>query len=176
MWKISKSFDFCYGHKVHLQQLIEEYSLTTQCKCRHLHGHQGQLIVSLVGEKLNEQGMVFDFVNLNFIKKFLDDVLDHKFIIDSSDPVIDILIPKYGGLTLPRISDEKGYSLIDVQNVKEEELIDLYTSFVIVPFIPTSEKISEWLFNIISDILKPLCKVESVQFFETPKSQSIYTG
>ena len=41
-WKISKEFEFCYGHRVWSQTLNTEFSLDGCLKCRHLHGHQGK--------------------------------------------------------------------------------------------------------------------------------------
>lgn len=91
-WKISKSFDFCYGHRVWSQELNPDYSLDSCLKCRHLHGHQGQVVIYLEAQKL-ENGMVTDFKHLSWFKAFLDDVLDHKFIIDINDPLFETLIP-----------------------------------------------------------------------------------
>ena len=46
-WKISKEFEFCYGHRVWSQTLDTEFSLDGCLKCRHLHGHQGKILVYL---------------------------------------------------------------------------------------------------------------------------------
>ena len=94
-WDIDKQFDFCYGHRVWNQSLNSEYSVDTCLKCRHLHGHQGKikvhLSVTLDQNNLKERikkGMVTDFKHLNWFKKWVDDVLDHKIILDVNDPII----------------------------------------------------------------------------------------
>ena len=62
--------------------------------CRHLHGHQGKVLVHLESDTL-VKGMVTDFKHLNWFKKFLDDTIDHKFIIDINDPLFSTLLPFY---------------------------------------------------------------------------------
>jgi 6-pyruvoyltetrahydropterin/6-carboxytetrahydropterin synthase len=92
-WTIDKQFSFCYGHRVWSQQLIGDYceSGDACCKCRHLHGHEGLVHVFLEGDEL-ERGMVTDFKHLGWLKNFLDDNLDHKFIIDRNDPLFEKII------------------------------------------------------------------------------------
>lgn len=87
-WLIDKQFSFCYGHRVWSQELHPDFceKNDTQCKCRHLHGHEGLVHVFLEGTKL-ERGMVTDFKHLGWLKNFLDSNLDHKFVLDINDPI-----------------------------------------------------------------------------------------
>jgi len=87
MYTIDKRFDICYGHRVWNQTLNDNYTEQGHAcaKCRHIHGHQGAIHVFLEGEAL-KHGMVVDFTWLGWFKNFLDDNLDHKFIIDRNDP------------------------------------------------------------------------------------------
>jgi 6-pyruvoyltetrahydropterin/6-carboxytetrahydropterin synthase len=177
MWKISKQFDFCYGHRVHNQTLKEEYSLDNRCVCRHLHGHQGKILIFLKGDHLTN-GMITDFKHLNWFKKFLDDTLDHKFIIDKQDPMFKQIIPHMGNDSLPWKEFPEGYEIINplfFKTIADENIIDILEGFVVVNFVPTSENLSKWLFDIVQNKMKELnVETESLQFFETPKSQSIY--
>lgn len=86
-WLIDKQFSFCYGHRVWSQMLIGDYceSGDACCKCRHLHGHEGLVHVFLEADQL-ERGMVTDFKHLGWLKNFLDNYVDHKFVLDLSDP------------------------------------------------------------------------------------------
>lgn len=170
-WEISKEFNFCYGHRVWSQTLNTEFSIDGCLKCRHLHGHQAKVIVYLESEKLNN-GMVTDFKHLNWFKIFLDDVLDHKFILDINDPLFNLLIPNVNKNDLIKLKE--GYSLVNLKNFQNEQL-ELYESYVVVDFVPTSENISSWLLNIVQEKMKNLnLKVSKFDFFETPKSKSTF--
>lgn len=176
-WKISKQFDFCYGHRVHNQTLDQEYSVDNRCVCRHLHGHQGTIWVYLEAYKL-KSGMVTDFKHLNWFKKFIDDALDHKFIIDRNDPMFNVIIPN--GNDLPWLKKPEGYQIVDpnyFKTITNEALIEILEGFVVVDFVPTSENLSQWLFHVVKNKMEKInVKTTSLQFFETPKSQSMFTG
>ena len=51
MFRVSREIDFCYGHRL----------LDYQGKCRHLHGHNGRVLITLEADALDERGMVLDF-------------------------------------------------------------------------------------------------------------------
>ncbi|MDN5112526.1 6-carboxytetrahydropterin synthase [Aliarcobacter butzleri] len=170
-WEISKEFDFCYGHRVWSQTLNIDFSLDACLKCRHLHGHQGKVIVYLESNELNNS-MVTDFKHLNWFKAFLDDVLDHKFILDINDPLFSILVPNIKKEDL--IKFDEGYFSINLTNFKNEEL-ELYESYVVVDFVPTSENLSAWFLKIVQEKMNGLnIKVSKIEFLETPKSKSTF--
>lgn len=187
-WEISKSFDFCYGHRVHSQILDEGLSCNAKCKCRHQHGHQGLLNVYLEGDELNNQGMVLDFVNLNFVKKFIDDAIDHKMILDISDPVLPSLysvlqnMDSSSGLSVDDFLQfhGDGGSYFTVWPYKYSHLptycIEIYEGLVLVPFVPTSENLAQWFYEVIQYKLSGIATVSKVEFYETPKSKSVYYG
>jgi 6-pyruvoyltetrahydropterin/6-carboxytetrahydropterin synthase len=172
-WKISKQFDFCYGHRVWSQELNKEFALDECLMCRHLHGHQGKIVVHLESDQL-ENGMVTDFKHLNWFKKFLDETIDHKFIIDSHDPLFDTLLPHYKDQKNFHTMDE-GYKIPDLSILKDQpkHIIELYEGYIIVDFIPTSENLSTWLLQIVQNKMDSLgIKVSHLEYFETPKSRS----
>ncbi len=184
MWKISKSFDFCYGHRVWSQTLNKEYSLDSCLACRHLHGHQGKVIVTLSSNEL-EAGMVTDFKHLNWFKQWLDDMLDHKFIMDYNDPVLSSLFPLLcypnGSFDFSKVVVfpdgliKPDWSL-EIQSQKKA-VKEIYEGLVLVKFVPTSENLSKWIFDIVKDKMKdlPNVTVHEVEFQETPKSVSLFT-
>jgi len=82
MYKVLKKLDFCYGHRL----------LDYDGKCAHPHGHNGVVEVEFAAEKLDERGMVVDFVDIkNEVKRFLDQELDHKMLLRVDDPLTGVL-------------------------------------------------------------------------------------
>ncbi len=183
MWKIAKEFEFDYGHRVWSQTLNCDFSLDNKCVCRHQHGHRGMIRVYLSSKELKD-GMVTDFKHLNFVKKFIDDVLDHKMILDTNDPAFNHFYPllafdKNCGEQFDKLFEyhKEGYYTPWMDNIIKEDIHiqDVYNGLVLVEFVPTSENLSKWLFDIISDKLSSLnIRVDRIQFYETPKSQSNY--
>lgn len=190
MWEIDKRIDFCYGHRVHNQQLDPTYSVDACHVCRHLHGHQGELKVHLASNEL-ANSMVTDFKHLNSFKKFVDNALDHRFIIDRNDPMINYIIPGWSELPTNPILDtidlQNNAFEVDVQKAYEwgyadsQDMHDLLESFVIVNFVPTSENLTAWLCKVANYHLDGLegvgdrIQVSAVEFWETPKSHVRYT-
>lgn len=183
-WEISKSFSFCYGHRVWSQELIDGYSENLSCKCKFLHGHEGLINVYLESKTL-ERGMVTDFKHLGWFKKWLDDVLDHKFIMDINDPLLPHEVPQifdgHRELTKDLLFDwDEGYKTINLSRFEklfeyEPSLREKYEGMIFVDFVPTSENLSKWIFNIIQNKMEKIdVKVSRVQFYETPKSQANY--
>lgn len=178
-WDISKDFHLEYGHSVWSQQLNKELCSRddTQCACRHLHGHSGKVTIHLQSDNL-ERGMVTDFKHLGFMKDFIDDNLDHKFIIDSHDPGFKLKVGMdYDGLVLKNIkmNDVLIGQVIDINNsgisLTSEE-IEFYESFFIVDFLPTSENLAKYIFEVSVIKLKDI--VSGVDWQETVKSIARY--
>jgi len=177
MWIISKQFDFEYGHRVWTQTLNEEYSCDGACTCRGLHGHSGRVIVSLYSDTL-QNNMVTDFKHLNWFKKFLDDNLDHKFLIDEHDPALPLLLSWMQ--TDIKLSEPDPLSSIRTVVYTSPQLPSLFAaevlnSFAVLPFCPTSENLTKWFFEIVDSKMSKLgVMVQGVQLFETAKSQANY--
>lgn len=191
MFKISKEFDFDYGHRVHNQKLDAALSENSQCKCRHLHGHTGKIIVELSAEALIDS-MVIDFNNLKFFKKIIDDIFDHKTILDINDPMLDALIfPLSTTSKVWKKTDVgKNYFLqFDSEDLQINPFFDKYVdqetfkerleSFVFISCVPTSENLCYLFYEIISSYLSKAglsdsIKVTKITFKETPKTSACY--
>lgn len=183
-WEISKEFEACYGHRVWSQNLDKDFSIDGMCTCRRIHGHNTKILIYLSSNTLDQQGMVTDFKNLSWFKKWLDDVIDHKFIMDINDPLFDFMIRdpieksiqgNFGSLELIKHKEE--YYTINERSYSDlvNPLQELYEGFVFVNFVPTSENLSKWIFKIVQDKMKGLgVRVSKVEFYETPKSKSSY--
>ena len=174
-WTIDKQFDFCFGHRVWSQDLNTKYSLDGCLACRHLHGHQGKVKLFLAANEL-QKGMVTDFKHTNIFKKWLDDIMDHKFIIDINDPLFenlagDILLttdnnlPWYENLMVD-YNSEYDYarpdldhitdilSKLNISDAQKQALFEKYEGLIIVNFVPTSENLCKWWFEVANKMLK----------------------
>ena len=82
MYTVTKFIDFCYGHRL----------LEYKGKCCNIHGHNGKAEVELYSEKLNDLGMVVDFVDIkNILMEWIDENLDHQLLLSKDDPLVDVL-------------------------------------------------------------------------------------
>lgn len=169
MWEISKEFNFEAGHRVWSQKLDRpDLSISTECACKHLHGHSYTLKVFLTSDTLDNSGMVTDFKNLNFMKEFLDDTLDHKFIIDVNDP----LFTKITNVKDPKtyVNNFRNLGSIFREHGKINGDDDFLDSFVLVNFVPTSENICKYIGLYAQSILGNVAKVSAIELWETKKS------
>lgn len=199
-WIIDKQFDFCFGHRVWSQELNTKYSLDSCLACRHLHGHQGKVKLFLGANDLNK-GMVTDFKHTNIFKKWLDDVMDHKFVIDINDPLFDdmfglikldsgknwmdfesdnsnLLIGLYKDYkyAVPDLDHLDGIiSNLEKTNEEKQAIFEKFEGLVLVDFIPTSENLCKWWYEVANKMLNGLgIDVVAVEYWETPKSHCRY--
>ena len=77
MYKISKQFSFSASH------ILE--GLNIQHPCSRLHGHNYTVTVHLESEELDQVGFVRDYRELDNVKKYIDDKLDHRHLNDVFD-------------------------------------------------------------------------------------------
>jgi 6-pyruvoyltetrahydropterin/6-carboxytetrahydropterin synthase len=195
---IDKSFSFCYGHRVHNQRLDTKFTENGDAclACRHLHGHEGLIKVFLEeidpGVNIKATGMVTDFKHLGWFKNFIDDVLDHKMILDLKDPLnsenliwlldddeeidFEVLHKMPEGYWIPdltKIYDSmKTFNWDPENNPKAKAIIEKYEGVVLVDFVPTSENLAAWLLEIAQKKMQelPNIRVKAVEYWETPKS------
>ena len=82
MYSVTKTITFCYGHRL----------LRYAGKCRHLHGHNGRVEIELSSRGLDARGMVRDFTEMKrTIQGWIDQHLDHKMILSTTDPAVPAL-------------------------------------------------------------------------------------
>lgn len=180
MITISKEFQFDYGHRVWNQELNSDFSLDNKLVCRHLHGHRGRVVIYLSAhldqpkELLN--GMITDFKHLNWFKKFVDEHIDHKFIIDSNDPLFDRIVGEKNTFSRKEITVE-GIDCLIGSTIKADSfdgvIKEHLESFLIVDFVPTSENLAKWLHRIVREKMRALnVEVPKILFKETPKTEA----
>lgn len=191
MYKISKDFSMCYGHRVWTQKLDADYCEggDASCKCKHLHGHEGLVTVHLEADSLSN-GMVTDFKHLGWLKNFIDNNLDHKFVIDKNDPMYhmlvgdlyrvttgDVYLTKLNRVCIPGHTTSVGYTVNMNAVPPNTPTYETLEGYFIVDFVPTSENLAKWLFDLVAVKMKPLgVKVSCVEWHETPKSCARYYG
>jgi 6-pyruvoyltetrahydropterin/6-carboxytetrahydropterin synthase len=82
MYRVTREIDFCYGHRL----------LNYSGKCRHLHGHNGKVVIVLHDEALDKRGMLVDFGEIKRkVQHWIDENLDHTMLLHRDDPVLPML-------------------------------------------------------------------------------------
>ncbi len=75
MYRISREFTFCMGHRLRNHPGL----------CKNFHGHNYKVVVGLKSERLNPSGMVMDFGDLKAIATHHFKNLDHAMLIHKYD-------------------------------------------------------------------------------------------
>jgi 6-pyruvoyltetrahydropterin/6-carboxytetrahydropterin synthase len=66
--------------------------LNYEGKCRHLHGHNGRVVITLESPQLDPRGMVLDFSDIkDVVSRWIDEKLDHRMLLRRDDPVVPLL-------------------------------------------------------------------------------------
>ena len=74
MYKIRKEFHCSCGHCL--------VGLPQSHPCSHQHGHNYVITVELTAKRLNSVGFVVDYRELDNVKKYIDDIMDHHNLND----------------------------------------------------------------------------------------------
>lgn len=74
MFRIAKSYHFSASHSLPL--------LPADHPCHRLHGHNYVVEVELQAEKLNKYGFVRDYKELDGLKTYIDEKIDHRHLND----------------------------------------------------------------------------------------------
>jgi 6-pyruvoyltetrahydropterin/6-carboxytetrahydropterin synthase len=83
MFRVTREINFCYGHRL----------LHYAGKCRHLHGHNGRVLVTIETSQLDDRGMVLDFSEIKrALSQWIDAALDHRMILHRDDPAAAALV------------------------------------------------------------------------------------
>ncbi|MBI4851855.1 MAG: 6-carboxytetrahydropterin synthase [Acidobacteria bacterium] len=82
MFLVTKEINFSYGHR------LRDY----EKKCKHLHGHNGRVAITLGANTLDYRGMVIDFVDVkDIVQNWIMKELDHKLLLREDDPLVAVL-------------------------------------------------------------------------------------
>jgi 6-pyruvoyltetrahydropterin/6-carboxytetrahydropterin synthase len=82
MYSVTKTIEFCYGHRL----------LNYEGKCRYLHGHNGLAEIELSSLRLDQRGMVRDFNDIKqILHRWIDRELDHAMLLHRDDLLLPLL-------------------------------------------------------------------------------------
>ena len=74
MYRVSKRFGFSASHVLH--------GLGDDHPCSRLHGHNYEIEVIVDADDLDARGFVVDFRELDPVKRWIDETLDHRHLND----------------------------------------------------------------------------------------------
>lgn len=77
MYRIRKEFHFSASHQ--LSHLPNDH------QCARLHGHNYTVVVELADAKLNSDGFVRDYADLEALKAYIEETFDHRHLNDVLD-------------------------------------------------------------------------------------------
>ncbi len=81
-YAVTRLIHFCYGHRL----------MNYDGKCRHPHGHNGRIEITIKRKGLDRLGMVMDFEEIKErVQKWVDRELDHKMLLNEKDPLVGVL-------------------------------------------------------------------------------------
>ena len=81
-YAVTRLIHFCYGHRL----------LNYDGKCRHPHGLNGRIEITIKRKSLDSLGMVMDFEEIKErVQKWVDRELDHKMLLNEKDPLVGVL-------------------------------------------------------------------------------------
>lgn len=118
-------------------------------KCANIHGHRYKLVVKIKDKELRKtgqnRGMVEDFTIVKKSLKEVQEIFDHKLIIEDNNVGSDLINRLEGS----------------IQKFQ----------YVLVPYRPTVEEMSRHIFNILKE---KNINIYEVELFETPTNSCIY--
>jgi len=135
--RLSKEFRFEMGHAL----------LNYDGLCRHIHGHSYKLLITVIGEPLEDQqdpklGMVMDFTDLKTaVKEPIVDYFDHSLVINRE---------------AEKFLPDKSHAMYDKVHVLD--------------FQPTCENLVLYIMEIVKARLSPGIELFSVRLYETATS------
>lgn len=182
-WIIDKVIgEFDYGHNVWSQELDAELSCNSACKCKWRHGHRGKVVAYLEAEELTsaKDNMVIDFNDMKIMTHWIDATMDHKYLIDRNDPqCFDTFSHFWDDFDSHLIKHLEGYWTVNPKSYKDmDEVLQIkYESYVILDFVPTSENLAKWMYDVMSIKMQSAgVKIHKIEWYETPKSRATYYG
>lgn len=122
-------------------------------KCRNPHGHRYRMELTVRGRLVaqngaSSEGMIIDFADVKrHMMERVHDVVDHGFMVYEKDQV------------MRQFFDGNA---------------DRDFRFIVVPFVPTAENISQWCYEQLAPCFPPDIDIVRVRIYESPNSWADY--
>jgi 6-pyruvoyltetrahydropterin/6-carboxytetrahydropterin synthase len=164
-FSIRRSIEIDMGHRVP----------THGSKCWNLHGHRYVIECEAYSETLQAAGVQTDMVlDFSFLKHAMmtkiHDLSDHGFCLWVDDPWLDRFIDKQDEARAAVKAE--GYHF-----VPEDRRLG-HSKLMIVPFIPTAERLAEFWFKLLRTPVMQLAngkaELSKIHVWETPNCVAIY--
>jgi 6-pyruvoyltetrahydropterin/6-carboxytetrahydropterin synthase len=78
-----------YGHDIGLSVAFRQWKATSHC--RFMHGYALSVRVEFEANSLDERNWVIDFGSLKDFKARLQDTFDHKTVVATDDPYLELM-------------------------------------------------------------------------------------
>jgi 6-pyruvoyltetrahydropterin/6-carboxytetrahydropterin synthase len=112
------------------------------------------------------------------LKKWINENVDHQFIIDANDPLFDSIVGKdkvLNEVMVPGTDHGAGWKVDLTNTTVNTPEYEYLEGFLIVDFVPTSENLSSWMAKLVEAKMKYLnVRVQRIDWWETPKSRSTF--
>jgi 6-pyruvoyltetrahydropterin/6-carboxytetrahydropterin synthase len=79
-----------FNHSIGLSCAFRQWRAKSHC--RYLHGYAIKVRFEFEAVKLDERNWVVDFGGLKQIKKWLEDIFDHKTLVAKDDPLLETFL------------------------------------------------------------------------------------
>lgn len=138
MQLITRKVEIDYGHRV----------MNERMKCYNNHGHRGVIELTFSYDSIQDIGYQIDFKEIKRIGgQWLDDMLDHCFIVNPHDTVMIEACEKVGSkLWIMSLNGKNNYCNPTAENISKEIFLTM-----------------EILFLGFEDL-----QIDSIKFYETP--------
>jgi len=145
---VTRRLEFDAAHRV----------LHHESKCKHLHGHRYQVLITISAPGLDDLGRVIDFgVVKSIVGKWIDQNWDHNIILHKDDPLAKAYEWEEFGEDRPRARWQNW-----IRSVFADK----------TPFImesnPTAENLASELFRRINPQFPSHITIKCIRIYETP--------
>jgi len=138
VYSVTIKSQFEYGHRL----------TKHRDKCRHIHGHNGVIVVQIESSSLNKDDVVIDFGEVKkFLREWIDIHWDHAFLMNTDDPLGEVL----------------------------HRFDPTLRIFYFQQSDPTAEKIAEYLYRVLKQQLPDDLHIRAITVYETERSSATYT-